>query len=75
MDGLGDELLAGARRALNEHRGVGGGDAFEAVDDVVHLAAVADHAFEAELFVEPAIELGVLPAESEAGRGLLGHGT
>ena len=63
MDRLGDEFLARARLALDQHAGVGGRDPLEPLDHVAHLRAVADDAFEAELLVEPAIQLQVGPAE------------
>ena len=63
VDGLGDELLAGAGLALDEQRGVGGGDAFQPLDDVAHLAAVADHAFEAEFLVQPPVQFQVGPPQ------------
>ena len=55
-------------------RGVGRGDPLQPVDDVVHLRAVADHALEAESFVQPAVQLGVLPPQPQAGRRLFDHG-
>ncbi len=75
MDRLGDEFLAGAGRALNQHAGVGRRDPLEPVDDVVHLRAVADHAFEAESLVEPAIQFGGSAARSRSAvGGSLGDG-
>jgi hypothetical protein len=74
VDGLRDQLLARAGCPLDQDAGVGGGDAFQPVDDFVHLAAVADDPFKAKLFVQPAIQLGILPAQAEAGAGPLGHG-
>ena len=73
MDGLGDQLLARAGVALDQHAGVGRGDPLEPVDHVVHLRAVADDALEAELFVQPAVQLGVGPPQPQTGRGLVGH--
>ena len=66
VDGLGDQLLAGARLALDQHAGVGRGDAFQPLDHVVHLRAVADDALEAELFVQPPLQfqVGLLAAAS-----------
>ena len=71
MDGLGDELLARAGLALDEQRGVGGGDAFQPLDDVAHLAAVADHAFKAELLVQPPVEFEIGPPQPRTVHGPL----
>ena len=72
MDRLRDEFLARAGRALDEHAGVGGGDAFELLDDLAHQRAVADDALEAELFVQPAVQLEVRPPQPGAFGRLFG---
>ena len=70
VDGLGHELLARARLALDEHAGVSGRDAFELIDHVAHLGALADHALEAEFLVQAALQLSVGAMQSRAfGRG------
>ena len=74
VDRLGDQFLAGAGLALDQHAGVGRRDPLQPVDDVVHLRAVADDALEAELLVEPAVQLGVRPPQARAFGRLLGHG-
>ena len=66
VDRLGDQFLAGAGLALDEHAGVGRGDAFEPLDDVAHLRAVADDALEAELLVQPPLQLDVGPPQPRA---------
>ena len=43
------------------------------VDDVVHLGADANHSLEAEPLVQPAVQLGILPAELQAIAGPLDH--
>ena len=53
VDRLGDQFLAGAGLALDQHAGVGRGDALQPLDHVAHLGAVADHALEAEPLVQP----------------------
>ena len=73
MQGPGDQFLAGAAFALNQHGAVGRRDELERLDDLVHLGAGADHPLEAELFVEPAVEFGVAADQPHAGRRLL-HG-
>ena len=54
-------------------RGVGRGDPLQPVDHVVHLGAGADHPLEAEPFVQPAVQLGILPPQPQAGGGPLDH--
>ena len=66
VDRLGDQFLAGAGLALDQHAGVGRGDALEPLDHVAHLRAVADDALEAEPLVEPAIQLDVRPPQPRA---------
>ena len=72
VDRLGDQLLARARLALDQHAGVGRRDPLEPLDHVAHLRAVADDALEAELLVEPALQLDVGPPQPGALGGLLG---
>ncbi len=75
VDGLGHQLLAGAGLALDQHAGVGRGDPLQQRDDIVHLGARADHPFEAELLVQPAVQFGIGAAQTLAvGRGLFDHG-
>ena len=73
VDRLGDQLLAGAGLALDQHGGVGRRDPLQPVDHVVHLRAVADDPLEAELLVEPAIQLGVRPPQVLVARRVLDH--
>ncbi len=47
VDGLGDELLAGARLARDEHGEVGGGGLLEALEHAAHARAVTDQGPEA----------------------------
>ena len=53
MNRLGHQLFPGTRVALNEDRGIGGGDPPQPIDHVVHLRAVADHPFESKFLIEP----------------------
>ena len=64
MDGLGDQLLAGAAFAADEHGSVGGGDSLEPIDDRLHLARGVDDALEAEPLVEPPAQLQILLLEA-----------
>ena len=79
VDGLGDQLLARARLPLDQHAGVGRRDAFQALDHVAHLRAVADDALEAKLLVQPPLQfqVGLLQARALGGlfhaRPKLGH--
>ena len=63
MHGLGHQLLAAARLTLDQQCGIGRGDALQALDDFAHLAAVADHPFEAEFLVQPPVQLQVGPPQ------------
>ena len=74
VNGLGHELLAGAGLALDQDRGAGGGDIAQPVDDLVHLRAVTDDPFEAELLVEPALQVAVGPGEPQPLRRPVHHG-
>ena len=65
VNGLGDQLLAGAAFAVDQHGGVGRGDPLQPVDHRLHLAAGVDDPLEAEPLVEPLAELGVLPLEAD----------
>ncbi len=71
---LGDQLLARAVFAEDQHGGVGRGGRAEALQDLLHAAAVAHDAFEAELLVELALQLAVGPVDPDALRGLLDDG-
>ena len=73
MNRLGDQLLAGARVALDQHGGVGRRDPLQPRDHVVHLRAVADDALEAEPLVEPAMQLGVRPPQILAAGRVFDH--
>ena len=73
MQRAGDQFLAGAALALNQHGAVGRRDELERVDDLLHLRGGADYPLKAEFFVEPAIELGIAADEPDARGGLL-HG-
>ncbi len=73
VDGLGDQFLAGASFALDQHGGVGRCDAVEPFDDVAHRRAVADHALEAKFFVEPTIQFRVRPPQVLGAGGVVDH--
>ena len=66
MDGVGDELLTGAVLALNQDVGVAGGHAFDELEEVLHLLALAHHVPEAvaaaDLLLQPQV-LGPLAGE------------
>ena len=51
MDRLGHQLLAAARLALDQHRGVRGRDPLQPGDNVVHLGTIPDDTFETESLV------------------------
>ena len=74
VDRLGHQLLARAGLALDQHGGVGRRDPLQPVDHLVHLRAVADDALEAELLVEPAVQLRVGPPQVLAAGRVLDHG-
>ena len=63
VNGLGDELLAGAGLPLNQERGIGGGDPLQPLDQADHLWARSDDPLKAELLVESLVELEVLPLQ------------
>ena len=65
MDRLGDQLLAGAAFAADQHAGVRGGDPLEPVDDRLHLARGIDDPLEAKPLVQPLAQLDVLPLEPD----------
>ena len=46
MDGVGDQLLAGAVLALDEDVRFAGGDALDQIEQLLHLLALADHVLE-----------------------------
>ncbi len=59
MDGVGDQLLAGAALALDEDGGAGGGDLFDGVEDLLHHGGIADEVLEAEVFLDLLLEFAV----------------
>ena len=82
VDGPGDKLLAGARFATNEHRGPGGSDGLDLLEDTAQGGALADDIPEvvlgADLFLQVGILLGELVLERldllKGQRVLDGHG-
>ncbi len=52
MDGAGDQRLAGAAFAGDEHGGFGVGHAIDHLEDALHAVVVADDVFEAESHIE-----------------------
>ena len=62
MDGPGDQLLAGAGLARDQHGGHGLGDALDDGEDLLHLRALADDVCEGEALLErgPQVEVLVL---------------
>jgi hypothetical protein len=59
-----DQLLAGAGLAGDQHRALGLGNAFRALDDFLHHAAAADDAVVVELFVALAAQIAVFGPQS-----------
>ena len=49
VDLLGDQLLAGAGLALDQHGGVGGGDVLQQLEQLAHLGVAADELAEGAL--------------------------
>ena len=63
VDGLGDDLLAGARLAGDEHGGVGGGDPRHEIEDPLHLGRAGHDAAGAEPVAHLPAQILVLAAE------------
>jgi len=63
MNGLSDQLLARAALAADQHRGIGGSDALEPIDQLLHLVAGVDDAFETKAFVQSLGQFQILAAE------------
>ena len=59
MDGAGDQLLAGARLAVDHHRGVGGGDELHLPQRLLDRSAVADDAVRIELDADLFLQVSV----------------
>ena len=74
VDRLGDEFLAGTGLPLDQHRGIRRRDPLEPLDEPLHLRARSDHAFEAELLVEPPVQFQILAPQPYALRRLLDRG-
>jgi hypothetical protein len=70
---LGHELLARARLALDQHRGIRWRDPLQPVHHVLHLRAIADHALKAKPFVESPMELGIRTPQILATSRILDH--
>src|SRR5262249_1106751 len=64
VDGAGDQLLARARLAGDEHRGVGGGDAADLVQHVQQGGAAADDLLEVVVRLDLFLEVQVLLLEA-----------
>ena len=73
MDGVGDQLLAGAVLPLDQDVGVAAGDALHQLEHFVHLLALADDVAEAELPFELLLEQQVLADQVAALDGALEH--
>ena len=71
---LGDQLLAGAALAGDQHRGRRRRDLAELGHDRVHRRRVADHPLEAELLVELLLQLDVRSLQPLRLRRLVGDG-
>ena len=74
VDGLGDELFAGAALALDEDGGTAGGDLGDEVEEPQHWLALADDVFEVVALLEGALELddlffGAVPGDGGADVG------
>ena len=69
VDGLGDELFAGAALALNEDGGAAGRDLGDKVEDLEHDLAFAHDVGEVVALLEGALELKVLFLGAVAGDG------
>ena len=71
VDGLGEELLAGAALAGDEHGDVGRGDLPHDLEDARHERPGADDALEPESLVELAFQVQVAPGQALPLQGLL----
>jgi hypothetical protein len=60
VDGVGDEFLADAGLAADEHGGVGGGDLRDEVEGGLHGAGTANHVCRAEFCLQLVLEAGIL---------------
>ncbi len=69
VDGLGDDLLAGAALALNQDRGTAGRDLRDQVEDAQHDLAFAHDVGEVVALLEGALELKVFFLGAVAGNG------
>jgi hypothetical protein len=69
VDGLGDQLLAGAALALNQNRGSTGRDLGDEIEDLEHDLAFAHDVAEVIALLEGALELEVLFLGAMAGDG------
>ena len=63
VQGAGDELLARARFATNEHRGVGGGDRLDLLQHPAQGGALADDLPEVVLGADLLLQVGILLGE------------
>ncbi len=71
VHGLGDDLLARAGLALDQERGVGGGDALDEVQHRVHGGRLRDEPGEPIALAELGAQVLVLPAQGPAGQRLV----
>ena len=69
VDGLGDELLAGAALALDQNGGAAGSDLRDEVEEAQHRLALADDVFEVVALLQGALELDDLFFGAVAGDG------
>ena len=70
MDGPGDQFLAGAALAQDQHRGLGLGDVLDQLHDLPHRRALADDFLVAGHLVDRPPQLQVLLAQPPLGQGL-----
>src|SRR5207249_7156162 len=63
VQGAGDEFLARARFATNEHGGAGGGDGFDLLEDPTQGGAVADDLPEVVPGTDLLLQIGILLGE------------
>ena len=73
MDRLGYEFLACARIAMNKNRSVGGCDAAQPINHLMHMRTVANHTLEAEFLVEATIQLRVRTAKMLVARSVVNN--
>ena len=73
MDGAGDQLLAGAALAVDQHRRGGAGDALDQREDRLHPAALADDVVEGVFLLQLAAQVDVLVRQLGPLQGLLRH--